>query len=98
MRKYIFFLLISTLLLGAGCATQVRVRTEPPGADVMARGSGRTAYRWENRGRAPVEFKVYYTAIQTVAVWPDGRKSPVTRTKLIGKKDVDLLLQPETEQ
>jgi hypothetical protein len=90
-------LMLSLLVLigfCAGCATQVTVNSNPPGADIYARGSGRPAYRWEYRGKAPAEFKSYYSAVKTVAKWPDGKQSEVIRAKTGWTKSVELMLEP----
>ena len=72
----------------AGCATYITVSAEPEGADIYARGSGRPSYGWKHRGKAPVTFKAYYNAIQTVARWPDGTVSTPKRTSLVTQQNV----------
>lgn len=89
------FLPVAALLVfGAGCATQVTVNSNPPGADIYARGSGRPAYRWEYQGQAPAAFKSYYSAVKVVAKWPDGRQSDVARAKTQFKGKVSVDLEP----
>ncbi|MDD5708080.1 MAG: hypothetical protein PHR35_19350 [Kiritimatiellae bacterium] len=73
------------VLLLAGCATPITVTSNPPGAAVYCRGSGRPAYRWSYRGNTPVTFKVPYNAVQTFVQWPapEGGRSEIRRDSLI---------------
>jgi hypothetical protein len=89
--RLILPLLLCALLL-AGCATPVTVTSNPAGASVYCRGSGRPAYRWKYRGNTPVTFKVPYNAIQTFVQWPDreGRRSEVRRSELLFEEAVKL--------
>lgn len=91
MKKSFWMKWISMLVLTAGlsgCATHVTVSSEPSGAEVLARGSGRPSYGWKSRGIAPVTFKAHYNAIQTVARWPDGTVSAPKRTSLVMESNV----------
>ncbi len=71
---------LAILALGSGCATQVTINSNPPGAMVYARGSGRAAYRWEMKGAAPVTYKSWYSVEKSFVTWPDGTRSDVVRT------------------
>ena len=86
----------------SGCMTPVTVQTDPPGAVVYCRGSGRPAYKWQVRGRTeadkPVTFRVPYNAIETYAVWngADGKPVATSRkeyTKLLFKEDPYIILK-----
>lgn len=83
---------VLALLLAAGCATPVTVTSDPPGAAVYCRGSGRPAYRWRYRGETPVTFDVSYNAIETFVKWPDPRpeRSAVRRDQLLFKEGVQV--------
>lgn len=92
--KLIFLLAIVATL--SGCMTPVTVTTDPPGATVYCRGAGRSAYRWKYRGATkdgqPVIFKVPYSAIRTMVVWPasDGKpamQSEEAYTKLLFQEE-----------
>lgn len=89
-RPAILFLL--SLVLLAGCATPVTVTSNPAGASVYCRGSGRPAYRWKYRGSTPVTFKVPYNAIQTFVQWPapQSGRSEVRRSELLFEETVRL--------
>ncbi len=82
--------------LFVGCMTPVTVTSDPPGASVYCRGSGRAAYKWKLRGTTaadkPVTFRVPYNAIQTRVQWPaeaglPAEGSEVVYTKLLFKED-----------
>jgi hypothetical protein len=86
----------------AGCMTPVTVMTEPAGATVYCRGSGRPSYRWEYKGSTagdqPVMFRVPYNAIKTYAVWPsENGKAPVKSaevyTKLLFSEDPVIVIK-----
>ncbi len=98
MKKNIASLSLAAVLafVFSGCMTPVTVTTDPPGATVYCRGSGRPAYKWQYRGTTaggqPVVFKVPYNAIKTRVVWPaaDGKpsqQSDVVYTKILFKED-----------
>ena len=72
-----------------GCATRVRIESEPSGAMIRYRGEGRAAFRWRTAPTAaPADLKLYYGRISTYAIWPDGTVSE--------KKSVSLsALRPE---
>ena len=84
----------ATLLVG--CMTPVTVTTDPPGASVYCRGSGRAAYKWKFRGTTtadkPVTFRVPYNAILTQVKWPvqnglPAESSEVRYNNLLFKED-----------
>lgn len=69
-------LLAALAALSAGCATHVRIQSEPAGAMIRYRGEGRAAFRWKTAPTtAPTEFDTRYGRISVYAVWPDGTKS-----------------------
>ena len=92
IAKYRLLPALLALALLAGCATPVVVTSNPPGAAVYSRGSGRPAYRWRYRGNTPVTFKVPYNSIQTFVQWSgeDGQKSPVRYDKILFEDKVEL--------
>lgn len=89
------FVLGVLVLAFTGCMTPVTVITDPPGATVYSRGSGRPTYKWEYRGSTkdgPLVFKVPYNAIKTRVCWPaqDGKpavQSEEVYTKILFKED-----------
>lgn len=95
-------LALVSVVVFSGCMTPVTVQTDPPGAVVYCRGSGRPAYKWKPRGMTeagkPVTFRVPYNAIETYAVWPAANGRPAVRsqkeyTKLLFKEDPVILLK-----
>ncbi len=72
----------AALVMATGCASTVRVESDPPGALVRMRGSGRAIYRWRTVGLTPCEFKANYSAIQTYVRWEDGTDSDKIRVTL----------------
>jgi hypothetical protein len=74
--------LLGLMLLASGCTTAVSITSNPPGAHVFARGSGRAAYHWEKKGQAPVNYKSWYSAEKARVVWDDGTKSTIVRTPM----------------
>lgn len=95
-KRILFSAALAALFALSGCMTPVTVTTDPPGATVYCRGSGRPSYRWKYRGATkdgqPVIFKVPYNAINTMVVWPasDGRpamQSEAVHTSLLFKED-----------
>ena len=77
-------------ILLTGCATPITVTSNPPGASVYSKGSGRPAYRWRFQGKTPVTFKMRYNAINTFVQWPtpDNTRSKVRRDSLLLKDDL----------
>ncbi len=69
-------------VLAVGCASTVKVTSDPPGAVVRARGSGRASYRWKTEGKTPCEFKTYYSTINACVQWPDGTISEIKRVPM----------------
>ena len=84
-------------LLACGCASHVRVRTEPAGAMVRYRGEGRAAFRWKTAPTAaPTAFDVKYGRISAYAVWPDGSQSRHETVVLSNWRDPDeIVLRPD---
>jgi hypothetical protein len=80
-------------VLLSGCATPVTVMSDPPGAAVYARGSGRAAYRWQYRGTAPVTFPAYYNAVLAFVRWPDGTRSDIRRGDCLLVDSVEMRFQ-----
>jgi hypothetical protein len=96
MKLTSLLLAVSICAVLSGCMTPITVQTDPPGATVYCRGSGRPAYKWKPRGMTaegkPVVFRVPYNTIQTFALWPaeNGKpavRSEVVKTKLLFRKD-----------
>lgn len=82
--------LCAAAVLCGGCATRVKVRTEPAGAMVRYRGEGRAAFRWKTAPTAsPTEFDVYYGRISAYAVWPDGSQSRHETVTLSNWRDTE---------
>lgn len=75
------------LLLLTGCASTVHVTSDPPGAIVRARGSGRASYRWRTVGLTPCEFPAEYSTIVTYVQWRDGTQSEQRRVPLSNWSD-----------
>ena len=92
--------LCAAVLLCSGCASHVRVRTEPAGALVRYRGEGRAAFRWKTApSAAPTEFDVYYGRISAYAIWPDGSQSRHEMVTLSNWRDPDeIVLRPDRSQ
>ncbi len=90
-------LLVCCAVFSPGCASHVRVRTEPSGAMVRYRGEGRAAFRWKTAPTAsPVEFDVYYGRISAYAIWPDGSRSRHETVTLSNWHDPDpIVLRPD---
>lgn len=82
------FSCLAILTLLTGCATTVKITSDPSGVPAYVRGSGRSAYRWTYLGPTPVECRRSYNAVLTKVVWPDGTQSEEKRTSLIGEKEV----------
>ncbi len=80
-------LALGLLLLLSGCASTVPVTSDPPGAMVRARGSGRASYRWRTVGLTPCEFTVPYSAVVTYVQWRDGTQSEQRRIPLSNWRD-----------
>lgn len=71
-------LLVAALgLFAAGCATNVTVTADEPGALIRYRGKGRPAYRWQTAGIVrkpgdPCTFRARYSTVTAYAVWNEG--------------------------
>lgn len=89
-RTIVLLALCGCLLLASGCATPVTVRSNPPGASVYVRGSGRPAYRWTFKGNSPATFTVPYNAIQVFVRWPDGSRSEIRRASALFEEQLTL--------
>ena len=79
LRPVSLLVLSLLCLLAAGCASTVKVTSEPAGALVRVRGSGRASYRWKTVGLTPCEFKTPYSAVNALVRWKDGTVSDVVR-------------------
>ena len=91
-------LLLAAAALGAGCASTVRIQSEPAGARVRWRGEGRASFRWRDApAPAPTTLEgVYYGRISAYAVWPDGSQSPKTEIVLSNWRDPEpVVLRPD---
>jgi hypothetical protein len=86
-------LALTITALFTGCATTVKITSDPPGVPAYLRGSGRSAYRWNYLGATPVECRRRYNAVLTKVVWPDGAQSEEKRNSLIGEKEVRVHFQ-----
>jgi hypothetical protein len=82
--------LLGIALLVSGCTTAVNITSNPPGAHVFARGSGRAAYHWEKKGQAPVAYKSWYSAEKARVVWDDGTKSEIVRTPMMWTRSAEI--------
>ncbi len=84
MQRTVFRGVLALCVCGlmAGCASTVRVESDPPGALVRMRGSGRPIYRWRSVGLTPCEFKARYSAIQAYVRWEDGTESEKLRVPI----------------
>jgi hypothetical protein len=77
--------LLAACVLASGCATRIKVTSEPPGAMVRLRGEGRAAFRWMTGPTVtPCEMDVYYGRVSTYVIWPEGEQ--VTKGKISGVK------------
>jgi hypothetical protein len=74
--------ILLALILASGCASTVKVTSDPPGALVRFRGSGRASYRWKTVGITPCEYRARYNAVKTVVFWKDGTASEIKRTEI----------------
>ena len=85
----------------AGCATTVKVTSEPAGAIVRLRGEGRAAFRWKTGPTlTPCEMDVYYGRVSVYVIWPDDVQQAAAG-KISGikseKKELDLSASREVE-
>ncbi len=97
-RNSLLPLLLAAAALGAGCASTVRIQSEPAGARIRWRGEGRASFRWKDApAPAPVVLEdVYYGRISAYAVWPDGSQSRKTEVVLSNWGDPEpLVLRPD---
>jgi hypothetical protein len=81
-------LALTLMALLTGCATTVKITSDPPGVPAYIRGSGRASYRWDYLGATPVECSRSYNAVLTKVVWPNGVQSEEKRASLIGENEV----------
>ncbi|OGV71544.1 MAG: hypothetical protein A2269_04645 [Lentisphaerae bacterium RIFOXYA12_FULL_60_10] len=88
--------LLSGWLLSGCQSTAITVKSDPSGATVYSRGSGRMGYVWEDKGVTPVTFPSKFNAQQTLVKWPDGSRSDVRRTDLMGEANVEILFTRPT--
>jgi len=78
-RPFTTLLLALACLSAVGCASTVKVTSDPSGALVRVRGSGRASYRWKSVGLTPCEFETPYSAVNACVQWKDGSVSEVVR-------------------
>lgn len=72
--KIVLAAAMATAVLLGGCATKIKVTSEPPGAMVRLRGEGRAAFRWMTGPTVtPCEMDVYYGRVSVYVIWPDGK-------------------------
>ncbi|MGI5870174.1 MAG: hypothetical protein ACOX9C_12125 [Kiritimatiellia bacterium] len=77
-------LMLAALMLG-GCATKIKVTSEPSGAMVRLRGEGRAAFRWKTGPTVtPCEMDVYYGRVSVYVIWPDIQ--PDGQPRMDGKR------------
>ena len=102
MKTPVLSALLAAALLAGGCASHVRVRTEPAeGALIRYRGEGRASFRWKTAPTvAPTEFDVYYGRISVYAYWPaTGQRSEKRMITLSNWHDPDeVVLRPDPSQ
>lgn len=86
MKRTCFFVVVlATCVMMSGCATRIKITSEPSGAMVRLRGEGRAAFRWMTGPTVtPCEMDVYYGRVSTYVIWPDGTQ--VTKGKIRGVK------------
>ena len=77
MKKQSFFLvLLAACMMLSGCATQLKITSEPSGAMVRLRGEGRAAFRWMSGPTVtPCDMDVYYGRVSVYVIWPDGEQT-----------------------
>lgn len=103
MKSKIF--LAATVVAAAlvsGCATKIKVTSDPPGAMVRLRGEGRAAFRWKTGPTVtPCEMDVYYGRISAYVIWPDDQLWSSDGKAITGvkseKKTVDLSMWRKEE-
>ena len=98
MHRTLLPLLFLATALGAGCASTVRIQSEPAGARIRWRGEGRASFRYRDApGPAPTTIdRVYYGRISAYAIWPDGSQSRKTEVVLSNWRDPEpLVLRPD---
>lgn len=100
--KYIFACLLAGSMLAGGCATKIKVTSEPSGAMIRYRGEGRASYRWKTAPTlTPCEFSVPYGRISAYAIWPGPAQAGDESGAMNGihseKKQVDLSLLRDEE-
>ncbi len=83
-------MLMLLALAATGCRTMVHVTSEPPGAEVYARGKGRAAYQWDHKGRTPVTYSSYYNKDIVRVRWPDMRFSEPQDAALLGQREASV--------
>ena len=102
MKTPVLSALLAAALLAGGCATHVRVRTEPAeGAVIRYRGEGRASFRWKTAPTtSPAEFDVYYGRMSVYAYWPaTGQRSEKRMLTLSNWRDPDeVVLRPDPSQ
>ena len=97
-RNSLLPLLLAAAALGAGCASTVRIQSEPAGARIRWRGEGRASFRWRDApSPAPTTLDgVYYGRISVYAIWPDGAESQHREVVLSNWRDPEpVVLRPD---
>ena len=75
-NKILLATLLAFGLFVSGCATRMRITSEPEGALVRLRGEGRAAFRWQTGPTVtPCEMDVYYGRVSAYVIWPNGETS-----------------------
>jgi len=75
-KKILLATLLALGLFAGGCATRIRITSEPEGALVRLRGEGRAAFRWKTGPTVtPCEMDVYYGRVSAYVIWPNGETS-----------------------
>lgn len=96
-------LIVSLLVCSAflaGCATTVKVTSEPAGAIVRLRGEGRAAFRWKTGPTlTPCEMDVYYGRVSVYVIWPDEQQNGAGKINGVKseKKELDLSATRDVE-
>ena len=67
-RNSLLPLLLAAAALGAGCASTVRIQSEPAGARIRWRGEGRASFRWKD---APAPAPVVLEDVHLLGGWGD---------------------------
>ncbi len=96
-RNFAVAALVLCAALATGCATRVRIESEPAGAMIRYRGEGRATFRWKTAPTAaPADLKLYYGRISAYAIWPDGTVSEKKTLSLSAlRPEEKIVLRPD---